>query len=169
MSLLHRREEQVLDEVKYLEAELNNRLSRMMVMRLDFIKRALEHGFLKEDLPGLIADAMTEGIFPTVANHKTMNTEGYLPLLFVTVLPGGRIPSEAIDVSLTHADNNVIYGATITLNGPVRYHGGIPGTIPGYEGQYQIAGHELPYNTTKIMDDKNYEFTSMMDTHIPRS
>ncbi|MBA2279413.1 hypothetical protein H0V99_03185 [Candidatus Saccharibacteria bacterium] len=164
---MNRRGEQVLEEVKYLETELNNRLARIAAMRIEFISSALAHGFMPEDLPGLIADAMTERVFPTVANHDGITPEGYLHLLFVTILPGGRIPSEAINVSLSQAENKDLYGAIIRLNGPI--HGEVPGVLPGYESQYRINGHEVPIKTTKIMDQKNYEFISMMDTHIPDS
>lgn len=167
MSLLHSRGEQVLEVVKYLEPELSSRLTKITTMRLDFVDRVLKHGYLEKDLPELITAAMTDGMFPAVANHKTGTSEGYLPLIFITVLPGGKIPPEAIDVTLSLTENKVLYGARITLNGPELYPGAVPGILPGYEDQYRVTGHDLPYRTNKIMDEKCYEFIAMMDTHIP--
>ncbi len=167
MNLLHRHEEQVVEKVKYLEPELSSRVSQITPMRIEFVDRVLKHGYLEKDLPELIAAAMTDGIFPTIANHKTSTSEGYLSLLFITILPGGKIPPEAIDVSLSQAENKTLYGVRITLNGPERHPGAVPGVLPGYEDQYRVTGHDLPYRTNKIMDEKCYEFIAMMDTHIP--
>ena len=87
MSLLHNRGEQVLEVVNYLEPELSSRLTKITTMRLEFVDRVLKHGYSEKDLPELIAAAMTDRMFPAVANHKTSTSEGYLPLIFITVLP----------------------------------------------------------------------------------
>ncbi len=161
MSFFHRHGETVTEQVMYFEREVNNRRDVATRLFQEFIFNELAAGVRPEDLTAMIAENMTKGLLPTVLEHKGLSREGYRTYIFLTTLPGGIVPPEA--VKLSQGDAN----ATVLLDGPVYNNTDIPSIVPGFENQYHIDCTDVLISTPSLVDDNNVRFLKKMDAHIP--
>lgn len=160
MGLWHKHEGLHSSVERSLETELADRHAKIARMQQDYIFMLHAAGVDRDEFNVHIAESMTKGLLPTVLEHDGTTSAGYRTLLFVSVLPGGEIPAQAIRLK-----NYSI----ILLDGPILNTLGLPNVILGYEDKYSIEYGEAPITTTRMVDQFNISFINKMDAHIPDS